>query len=303
MAKLFGNKNIRLALCAVVVLLACALTGCGASVTVYDYTQNDVRYNGVEVDIDVTTLAAMESSAAKTEYDYTVASYLRELFETFGYTLESSASNDGGYTVRYVKAFPSNVSDLDLLGTVVEFNSTYTENPFTRKVEMTAKNPFNGMRAAFDNAEPNRSGTALELIKNGRVAVNEYGERVVLIPAITDAFPCLRGENVEGLLLHYVRVGSKRMRSSGQSNLIDGKNSEYVFSRYFDRAENEISFTYNRPVVYGWYIVALVAGGITIGIVFLVTRKKKDKGPTLMERFPYNPEEYRDYESHLPMNK
>ena len=298
-----GTKIYRLALCACLAALCCVLTGCGASVTVYDYySANDERMNAVEVAIDKTALAAMESSAQANGDDaLTVSQYLHALFDEFGYELELAATSDGGYSARYVKAFPSGVSDLDLIGTAVEFTASYKDNPFIRKVELVAKNPFNGVREAFDNAESNKSGTVLELIKNGRKAVDEFGETVVLFPALTDAFPCLRGENPEGLLLNYVRGGSRRMSSTGSSYRIDSRTSGYIFSRYFDGIDAEIGFSYNRPVSYGWYIVALVAGGAAVGIVFAVTRKKKDKGPTLLDRFPYNPEQYRDYENHLPM--
>lgn len=304
------SKINRAVLCACVAALCCLLTGCGASVTVYDYYDNGVRENAIEVSVDKATLSAMEKSAlANGANAYTVSRYLAELFGEFDYELEDAEESDGGYAARYVKSFPSDVSDLDLIGTAVEFTASYKDNPFIRKVDLVAQNPFNGVRAAYDDAKPNMivaddarfKYEVINFIKYGRSAVDEFGETVELFPAITDAFPCLRGENLDGLLLNYVRGGSRRMSSTGTSYRIDSRTSGYIFSRYFDEIEAEIGFSYNRPVSYGWYIVALAAGGAAVGIVFAVTRKKKDKGPTLIDRFPYNPEQYRDYENHLPM--
>ncbi len=53
---------------------------------------------------------------------------------------------------------------------------------------------------------------------------------------------------------------------------------------------------------YGWYLVALAAGGAVLAVILIVTREKKKK-PTLLDRFPYNPEEYRDYEVRLPTKR
>ena len=117
----------------------------------------------------------------------------------------------------------------------------------------------------------------------------------------SDAFPYLKDADPDGLLLNYSRVGSKRMESSGTVARTDGKNSEYVFSRYFDDAQTTVDFEYRRPVPYGWYLTALGAGAVTLAVFLIITRAKKTK-TTLLDRFPYNPEEYRDYDNNLPSN-
>lgn len=282
---------------------AALLTGCGASLTVYDYSQNGIRYNAYELKIDRDTVDAMEKTAALDDdgNKYTVEDYFFQLFANFGYEPEYAQLTDEAYTVRYVRAI-SGKSDLDQIGSAVEFKTEHTENPFVRYYTATSPNPFNGVREAYDNVESGQSSTVLERLKNGIVARNEYGDRVVLFPAVCDAFPYLKQLDEDGLLLNYIRTGSKRMNASGSSYEIDDDNAQFVFSRYFDRTDSEMIFEYKRPVPYGWYLTALAAGGIVLGIIALVTRTKKQK-PTLLDRFPYNPEEYRDYESHLPTKR
>lgn len=297
------NKIIsRLFLCVILAVAAFALTGCGASLTVYDYSSGGVRYNAFELSVDTDTVREMERTAA-TKSDgskYTVENYFFELFEYYGYELASASLTDDKYTVRYVRAFDGE-TDLDRLGGKVDFTAEIiSENPFTRDILLSAENPFNGLREKYD--ETSGTGTVLGQLKYGRVTVDEFGEKITVFPAVTDAFPALRGESLDGLLLGYARFASSRMKSSGVSSSTGGGNSEYMFSRYFDGTDTTIDFEYTRPVPYGWYLVALVVGGAVLAAILVVTREKKKK-PTLLDRFPYDPEEYRDYESRLPTKR
>lgn len=301
------NNTIRLAALIAAALCAVILSGCGATVSVYDYAAGGEKFNAVEITVDNSTLVGMEATAA--EHDgrkWTVSDYFGELFSLYGYELEDAVRDDAGYTVRFVRAFDGDgQTDLERLCAPVVFETRYTENPFVRNIERHAKNPFNGLREKYDGitaAEP--PSTALHVLKYGRNAVNELGEKVVLFPAVADAFPSIRGVNLDGLLLNYVRSGSSRMSSNGDKYRIDGKSSNYVFSRYFDGTEADIAFSYKRPVSYGWYAVAVAAGGLTAAVIFIATRKKKPREPkeTLFDRFPYNPEQYRDYDN-LPANR
>ena len=283
------------------------MSGCGASLTLYDYVEDGVRVNEYELTIDRATVERMEKSAI-TDDDgnhYTVQGYFRELFGSYGYELVAASSTDSGYTVRYKKSFADGVTPelYEITGNMLSYETQITRYPFTAQVTRTADSPFNGLRQAYDGVtDPNVSGRIIEQLKNGRVAFDEYNERIVIFPAVQDAFPYLQGVDPDRLLLNFAVDGSSRMDSSGMKGTINKRNSRFTFSRYFDTTERTIEFQYTRPVPYGWYIVALLAGGATVGIILLLTRTKKQK-PTLLERFPYNPEEYRDYDSHLPMNK
>lgn len=293
------KKSKRIIILITVCLTALLLTGCGATLSVYDYTEDGVRYHMYELSIDEATVSKMDSTAA-TDADgkkYTVQSYFARLFADYGYALVSASHADGKYTVRYRKQV-SDGGELAALGTKVEFTTTHTENPFVRTYTAVSANPFNGVRENYDNVQPLRSSTVLERIKNGAVAHDEHGETVVSLHAIDVAFPYLKSADPDGLLLSYVRYGSDRMESSGQKVKNDN-GTAYVFSRYFDDSDTYIQYVYKRAVPYGWYMVAIAAGALVFGLIILLTRAKKDK-PTLLDRFPYNPEEYRDYDSHLP---
>ncbi len=304
-----STKAMRFAAAVVLSLCAMLLTGCGATLTVYDYTKDGLRYNDYELVIDGDTVRQMEESAV-TDRDgrkYNVPDYFQELFSSYGYALtEASEAPDGTYSVRYSKSFADiSTPELFQTGTTLDFITYYKDNPFVRTLDRKSPNPFNGIKAAYDEAgtEPNKSGTLIQQLRNGRVAIDENGERVVLFPAVQDAFPCLKGIDPEGLLLSYAQIAPTRMKSSGVKRKYDSDNSWYVFSRYFDRTEAQLEYEYERPVPYGWYLVALAAGGLTVAIFVLATRAKKPPKPTLLDRFPYNPEEFRDYETHLPAKR
>lgn len=294
-----AKKSKRIILLLAVCLAALLLTGCGAKLSVYDYTEDGVRYNLYELSIDGDTVANMERTAT-TDADgnkYTVESYFARLFGDFGYSLVSASRTEDKYTVRYRKPI-NNGNDLKENGTEVSFTTTHTENPFVRTYTAVAENPFNGVRNNYDNVQPMRSTTVLERIKNGAIAHDENGEAIESLPAIDIAFPYLKGLDPDGLLLNYVRYGAERMESSG-SKVKDGDKTAYVFSRYFDTTESQIQYKYKRAVPYGWYLTAIAAGALVFAVIIIATRPKKQK-PTLLDRFPYNPEEYRDYNNNLP---
>lgn len=294
------KKSKRIILIVALCFVALLLTGCGASLTVYDYTDGDVKYNMYELKIDGDTVKNMERTATADEngVKYTVADYFHSLFGDFGYSLVSASSSDGQYTVRYRKAVDG--GELQALGTKIEFTSKYADSLFVRTYNSKSPNPFNGVRSKYDNVQPMQSTTVLERLKNGAVAYDGNGEVVVSLPALTDAFPYLKGLDPEGFPLSYVRYGSNRMKSSGTA-VKSGDSTAYTFTRYFDDTDTYIEYEYKRALPTGWYLTALATGAIVYGVIMLITRTKKQKQqPTLLDRFPYNPEEYRDYDSNLP---
>lgn len=301
--KSFNKRVARIFALVAVIAAAVLLTGCGASLTVYDYTSGGVRYNAYELTIDGKIADAMEATAAygADGRRYDVPSYFRALFASFGYEPERAERTDKAYSARFVKAFYNGQTDLERHGTTLDFVYEYVDGPFLRTVTATAQNPFNGVRAAFDAIPPDQTATVLQQLKNGSFAFDEFGDRIMILPSVTDAFPFARGSSLDGLRLNYVRAQSSRMESSGTATKLDRDNSAYMFSRYFDGTDAEIVFRYKRPMLYGWYIVAAAAFGLTVAVFLIATRKRKPKPPSLIERFPYDPEKYRDYDSHLPI--
>lgn len=256
--------------------VALLLTGCGASVTVYDFSDGENHYNMYELTFDSDTLSRMESSAATDPNGnkYTVEKYFADFFADFGYSLDSAEKTDKQYTVRYRKAVGQG-GELNELGTPVEFTATSTENMFLRYYTMTSPNPFNGVKAKYDAVQPYQSVTPLDRLKNGSVAFDGKGELIVSAPALTEAFPYLKTVGEDGLLLNYVRYGSPRMQSSGTEVKLDDDTAAYIFSRYFDDVEDSMELTFSRPVPYGWYLVAVLMGALVFGVIMLQTRPKK----------------------------
>lgn len=292
-----GAKLKKIIFLAAAIVMTVTLTGCGARLTVYDYASGGIRFSLYTLEIDADTVEAMERTAA-TKPDggrYTVEDYFYGLFTLLGCELMYAERTDGGYAVQYRKA---HIGGMDI-DTVPAFTSDYSENGFVRTYTAVAPDPFNGLREKYDNAPPGSSSNVIEILKNGYTVRNEYGEAMVVYPSVRDAFPYAASVGEDGLQLDYVWAGSARMDSTGVKNELGDNRAEYVFSRYFDDSERSIGLKYRVAVPYGWYMMAILAGLITLTVFSLVTRTKKQKS-TLLDRFPYDPEEYRSYDDHLP---
>lgn len=266
-------KIKRPAVLAALALCLALFTGCGVSVTLYDGTENGVRYNTYEVSIDTDVVAAMESSATldRNGNKYTVRDYLYSLFTEFGYELVSAEITGGKYTVSYKKPVTGE-SELFDIGTPVKFEYTSTQTPFVRTYVASSPNPFDGVREYYDNIDERRSQTVLERLKNGVTAHDEYGDPVTVFAAIDEAFPYLKGQNPDGIRLDYVQTRSDRMTSSGTAETVGYRTVRYRFSRYFDYTTNTIDYEYRRAVPFGWYLFAAAAGA-TVYVIILVCKR------------------------------
>lgn len=257
-------------------VLAFALTGCGASVAVYDYTENGVRYNEYEISVDADAVSKMESSAAidRNGDKYVFKDYLYALFTEFGYELTDATFTNDGYTASYRKVVAGE-PELFSVGTPVSFTATSTKNPFIKTYTAVSPNPFDGVREYYDGIERGRSATMLERIKNGVTVRDEFGDAVTVFPSIAQAFPYLNELDPDGLRLDYVQTRSDRMKSSGTAERVGNRTVRYTFSRYFDYTENIMAYEYKRAVPYGWYGVAVAAGAVVFAAIMLATRKKR----------------------------
>ncbi len=281
MTGLRSEKAIKLIAVVCVAVVAMLLTGCGASISVYDYTENGVRYNEYEVTIDNAVVAEMERTATTDRYGetYTVASYLESLFGEYGYSLVDASKTDVAYTAAFRKAIAGE-PELYRVGNAVEFVTETDSGAFVRTYTASAKNPFDGVREKFDALESGQAYTVLDRIKFGVTAHDEYNEPVIVFPSVYTAFPYLDGMSPDGLRLDYSRNGSSRMKSSGAAIELGNKTSKYTFSRYFDGTDNVIVFEYKRPVPYGWYAVAVAVGGIVLAIFAIVVKRKRAEAQT-----------------------
>ena len=122
----------------------------------------------------------------------------------------------------------------------------------------------------------------------------------VVCPSFFAAFPA--AGNYADLVLQNFWYASKKMNvvcdgeydTTDEYGNIDRKTSSYLFSKYLHDGETFVEYEYFRADPTGWYLVALLGGGLAVLIVIGVakyadTQKKKPQKPTLKEQFPYDP--------------
>ena len=122
----------------------------------------------------------------------------------------------------------------------------------------------------------------------------------VVCPSFFETFPAA-GDYAD-LVLHNFWYASKKMNvaSDGEFDTtdeygnLDKKGSLYLFEKYANEGETFVEYEYFRADPTGWYLVALLCGGLAVLIVIAIAKsvdaqKKKTPKPTLKEQFPYDP--------------
>lgn len=309
----FNSYKKILTLCA---LVCCAvlLTGCGASVDVYAYAYDGGYANEVHIRLDLQATDAMNASSieAYPQADevsglraWTVEEYFTELMTspTVGLDYELlSTIKDGELTMAFVKRFATSAElDTNNLYAVPDVVSTTTTNGFLYHRVRTRENPFNGLRTAYD--ESFDSTGFIGKLKNGMgYYVDEEGsDRYYhhLFPSLVTAFPIAETYDLSDIGLNYIEIGNARRGNNGYEVSASPQSSYYVFERNFDYEYSQVIYDYNTVNTVGWYILAVVIGGIVLLAILFFTSKKKPKSG-LVDKFPYNPEKYKDINSNLP---
>lgn len=269
-------------------LFAATLVGCGASVDYVYYTDDANYIYDVRVNIPTELERKIDASGKPDSegYKWTLYEWLYIYADLFGYELAPMKSAERGMKVyRFLRTVPiENDEDEDDedSDTVVDVKNLF----YTYRVTVTMPNPFNGMRADYDEATS--SDTSL-------MSVIKYGFDI--LPALTDAFPALRTEDFGEFGLNFYMPAIQGGASSGETVEVDisetGNGDEeylfYKFDRLFDEAETTISYSYSRPNSLGWYVTIIVIGVAIVAIILLVTRKKKTAKPEAADIFPYDP--------------
>ena len=123
-----------------------------------------------------------------------------------------------------------------------------------------------------------------------------------VLPGFTEAFPAAElGEYTEIMLRNFWYASQKmnvecddRLYVQDSNGTPDKKGVYYVFQKNVGDGETLVTYQYRRADPTGWYIVAIVAGGITVGLTVLAARvikKQKEKlpPPKPKDSFPYDP--------------
>lgn len=269
-------------------LFAATLVGCGARVDYVYYTDDANYIYDVRVCIPTELERKINSSAvsAPGEYGWTLSEWLHTYADLFGYELAPLKSSERGMKVyRFIRTVPMEDDDDDDdedSDTVVEVKNLF----YTYRVTVTSPNPFNGMRASYDDAMPS-DASLMSVIKYG------FGS----FPALSEAFPAVKDTDLSELGLNFYMPAIQGGSSSGEEVEVDisetGSGDEeylfYKFDRLFDEAETTITYSYSRPNSLGWYLTIIVIGVAVVAVILLVTHKKKTVKPAASDIFPYDP--------------
>lgn len=251
-----------------------ALVGCDASVSLYSTTDGDEYVQTLEIRMPNAMLRDIEADAAyRTPIErWSLVGWLNMLSALVTYADGSHyeganlVSKDGDSIITLERRFTPAPDDADEPDEDVV--RTVKNNLFFYTVEVTEPNPFNGLRADY---EAGTEGTIMAYIRNGIVQDN-----IVLLPALTEAFPRIADYDPSGLKLKlYVAFGDK-VQTTGTRVSIDGVRY-YLFERSFDDSAQTITYKYFRPNSLGWNIVALVVAALTVVVILLCTRKSKPR--------------------------
>lgn len=287
-----------------VCVLALPLAACGASVSLFTGSSGDEYVHTLEIRIPARLYNEMEKTAAvipNTYKRWTLPDWLNgtylpngqrqigicdySVYEYLGYV------EDGvDFIAQLEYRFPiddgsdDGEEDSDVVQTIKNYFFVYA-------IEVTQPNPFNGLRADYDDAAEGQNGSLMQIIKNGigYYQQTEHGQEwVQLLPSLTQAFPAVKGYDPSELTLNLYLGGSSRMASTGTKVRMGG-NTYYLWERKFDESEQTITLKYLRPNTLGWNITAIVVAGIVVVIILLATRGKKKKTDDLIDRYPYDP--------------
>lgn len=286
------NKFITVGL---LLVLALSLTACsGTSVSLVTSSTATGSRHQLEIRVPNAALNELQNSATYregTRAKWKLADYLTLLC--------SMVQLGDGSQYEYVQTYPDGSDTVFIL--IRDFTpsddgdddeddvqTTVKDYFFFYTVEVTQPNPFNGLRLSYDEAAPGQNANIMQMLKNG-IGTTVDGVWVSLLPPIAEAFPYIKTCNLDELKLNLYLSGSNRMASDGTKIRTRG-GAYYMWERKFDTADTSITLQYYRPNSLGWNIVAILAAGITVTVILLVTRNNKKKHkPTLEERFPYDP--------------
>lgn len=271
---------------AAICILSFNLMGC-ARIDVFSYQQDGYLYQEVQVVTDNPTL--LEKNIDKGM----LLSYVGKVGSLFGYQMIDPIIGKEYIICLIRKTALSDLDDSEPSDSVKNVKRHF----FYYSVEVTENHPFNGYREEYETADDNN--TLFGIIKNGIILTDTSSGQTIEIKPLTEEFPELKNEDLDKLFINfYWNPGSIKMQTSGQKVKIDGQ-TFYLWEKKFDKNNTTITYKYFSPNSVGWNITALIAGILTVGVIILVSIKKKKK-PNYLDRYPYDPEKEADIYGNLP---
>lgn len=250
--------------------LAFMLTGCGARVDYYYSSTNsgaEVRY---DVTIDKDIVAELENDKTSS---LTVGQYFNTLALAYGFDHITKVGS-GSITYSFGGEITSSGDDGD-----DGEQPTYSikNGFFTRRVTVTQGNPFNGLRAAYDEGTDLTPGSIIDALRNG-IASPTGGK---LLPSFIEAFPAAANYNKDELTLRFLWHADVADFEGGTSVVDENGVRWQAWDAKFDRETRDIVYSYTSVNPLGYYVVVLALGAAVTVIIIVATRKSK-REPSLV---------------------
>lgn len=322
----------------IVVLLACLFAGmlaaCDAGVDVYEAADEENWYFNIDIKLNKMLVNSLDANAAyKVNNNFekwSVEDWLNEYFYQISniykmdYKYDSEyVGNDSNYKYyAFSLLIPRDSNLKDML--TLESNPTYKDNPFLRTYSVTRDGRFDYWRNEFVSAyDRYKSGNEIKedytsltgvLINGLRIySANEQTAGAVYDDKLKEyytpkleSFLASFNMGADGfssytnfVLDNYWQASKNYKMNSDDAFKIDQFYNFYYFHQTMGSQNTPINYTFYRAIAYGWYIVAMLAGAATLGIILLICKYKKDK-PKPQAGTPYTM--YGTYMNNNPNN-
>ena len=259
-----------------ILTLMLALFGCGASVdciyTVDAYGRN-YQYNIV---LPVEMVDALEEGATANGLGkWTVEDYLSTLSVITSATYYGK-TEDGGDIVYILlrSSVESNESGDEGESAKPEVTKGFLQNRY----RYITDNPFNGLRAEYDDGE---GEGVMSILKKG-VTVTR-GNTEVKLPAFSEAFPVSQTlGDLSNITLNFYWLNNNIETINGEpySDFFSGKKGA-VWQSKFDLEDRNIEYYYYAPNPWGWYLIIL-AIGVAVTLIIILTARKSRQQPKMV---------------------
>lgn len=326
-------NKIKYIICVCLLIAAFVLCGCGARVDVYEETDGENYYFNIDIGVDEALDSKLNASAAineQTNKKWTLGSwfnaYMGELGKLYGFNyvypgvMNELASKSKIYRFMQITVGTDNEYMNNALG--LEGDYTVSTNLFFRTVKVERDDRFNYFISEFKDAYSRLESGPLSADSETAMGIFLFGIRNVYpyesypnpdpsfkydeqtgevykiaLPAFGDVFDVDVSDYKKLDLRNFWHVTARIKAESDDTAIANINGSEkfyYVFSKEAGDGETVIRYSYLRADPTGWYIVAIVAGGIAVGIsIWLVKRNKRKAAapppPQPQDDYPYDP--------------
>lgn len=317
---------VLLCVCLAAAFLFC---GCGVGVDVYEQ-QSDTQWAfRIDVSFDDALLAALDDPESvgvdENGVRWTMERWLKRYFgalaECYGIRCRFDATYLNFETAKTSYRFFADVykatADESLQeGLTLDGDRSIKTNLFLRKIRVVRDDRFNYWIRQFDDTYaryeagdplPADKLTAMGILLFGYgteqtdpdTGKTEYKEE---LPSLYTAFPyaATLGARANETVLRNFWYAAGKMQVAADDSIDVYDEAErrvgayYIFEKTLGDGDTSVEYVYFRADPTGWYIVAVAAGGLVVGLVLLIAflqKKRKNKKPParVQDSFPYDP--------------